>query len=61
MYRGAGTGTVNGENITLVGRLTVGDPFSRGPLAFHLRRTGASLKGAAQGPSNAPVDVEFTR
>jgi len=59
IYRGAGTGTV--KDITLVGRLSVGDPFSRGPLVFHLKRSGPSLKGTAQGPSRIPVDVEFTR
>jgi hypothetical protein len=52
---------VNDEDITLVGRLSVGDPFSRGRLVFHLKRSGPSLKGTAQGPSRIPVDVEFTR
>jgi hypothetical protein len=61
IYRGAGTGTVNDGDITLVGRLSVGDPFSRGPLVFHLKRSGPALKGTAQGPSRIPVDVEFTR
>jgi hypothetical protein len=61
IYRGAGTGTVDGEEVTLVGRLSVGDPFSRGPLMFRLKRSGPSLKGRAQGPSSIPVDVEFTR
>lgn len=47
--------------VTLVGRLSVGDPFSRGPLRFDLKRSGPSLKGIAHGPANSPVDVEFSR
>ena len=61
IYRGTGTGTVSGDAITLVGRLTVGDPFSRGPLRFTLRRSGDTLTGTDQGPCNVPVEVEFTR
>jgi hypothetical protein len=61
IYRGSGTGTVAGDDLTLTGRLTVGDPFSRGPLTFRLTRSGSALKGTAQGPSNVPVDVEFAR
>ena len=61
IYRGSGTGTVDGEDITLIGRLTVADPFSRGPLGFRLKRSGSSLTGTAHGPSNVPVDVEFAR
>ncbi len=47
--------------MTLAGRLSVGDPFPRGSLRFHLKRSGPSLQGTAQGPANSPVDVEFTR
>lgn len=61
VYRGAGIGTVEGDDITLTGRLTVADPFSRGPLTFRLKRSGSALKGTARGPSNVPVDVEFVR
>jgi hypothetical protein len=61
VYRGAGIGTVEGDDVTLTGRLTVADPFSRGPLTFRLKRSGSALKGTARGPANVPVDVEFVR
>jgi len=59
--RAAGTGTVSGDKISLIGRQTAGLATTSPTHTFELTREGNVLRGTVRGSGNVPVDVEFTR
>lgn len=60
--RAAGTGSVSGDQISLIGRPTAGTSTTSVPSStFALTWEGAVLRGTSTGSNNLPVGVEFRR
>jgi hypothetical protein len=62
--RAAGTGSVAGDQVSLVGRLTDGSTACDGgdpKYTFTLKWDGEVLRGTMTEPCKVPVHVEFTR
>jgi uncharacterized protein DUF4410 len=61
-YRVSGTGTANGNDIVLTGRITGGDSQSLNrPVKLTLTRDGNALRGIVVGPRDNLFTVEFQR
>lgn len=57
--RASGTGTVSGDQVSLVGRQAAAATTS--VMSFDLTRQGNVLRGVSRRHNNLPVNVEFTR
>ena len=60
--RATGAGSTAGARVSLAGRQTTGAGYgTHATYTFELTRDGDVLRGTSFGPSNVPVNVEFTR
>lgn len=59
--RASGTGTVNGNQVSLTGYATGTGSGALLAFRFTLTHAGPVLRGVSHGPSNVPANVEFRR